>query len=156
MYHQTNLDWKSFSILEDLVETIVALTLNTAKYFWMIFWLMTMHHHTKFDWSEIWYGQTFTGVQNLHCDLDLEYSKATHSPNSPDLALYDLVLILPPHQIKLAGQKCSCIHRFWTLQNIKFRAPCTVYPTIKMPLNTGKGDWLELCVQSRQEYLEGM
>ena len=85
MYHQTNLDWKSFSIFEDLVETIAALTLNTAKYFWMIFWLMTMHHHTKFDRSEILYGQTYTGVQNLHCDLDLdlEYSKATFSQDTP-------------------------------------------------------------------------
>ena len=36
-----------------------------------------MHHHTKFDQSEILSGQTFTEVQNLHCDLDLEYSKAT-------------------------------------------------------------------------------
>ena len=49
MYHQTN-----FSIFEDLVVTIVALTLNVAKwYFWMILWLMMMHHHTKFEWSEI-------------------------------------------------------------------------------------------------------
>ena len=31
MYHQTNLDCKSFNISEDLVETIVALTLNIAK-----------------------------------------------------------------------------------------------------------------------------
>ena len=31
MYHQTNLDCKSFSISEDLVETIVALTSNRAK-----------------------------------------------------------------------------------------------------------------------------
>ena len=31
MYHQTNLDSKSFSISEDLAETIVALTLNIAK-----------------------------------------------------------------------------------------------------------------------------
>ena len=31
MYHQTNLDCKSFSISEDLVETIVALTSNIAK-----------------------------------------------------------------------------------------------------------------------------
>ena len=52
MYHQTNLDCKRFSIFEDLVETIVALTLNIAKiYFWMILWLMMMHHHTKFDRS---------------------------------------------------------------------------------------------------------
>ena len=49
MYNQTHLDCKSFSISEDLVETIVALTLNIAKwYFWMIHWLMMMHHHTKF------------------------------------------------------------------------------------------------------------
>ena len=40
MYHQTNLGCKSFSISEDLVETIVALTLNIAKYFCMILWLM--------------------------------------------------------------------------------------------------------------------
>ena len=31
MYHQTNLDFESFSIFQDLVETIVALTLNLAK-----------------------------------------------------------------------------------------------------------------------------
>ena len=33
MYHKTNLGCKSFSISEELVETIVALTLNIAKYF---------------------------------------------------------------------------------------------------------------------------
>jgi len=42
-----------------------------------------MHHHTKFDRSEILSGQTFTEVQNLHCDFDLEYSKATFSQNTP-------------------------------------------------------------------------
>ena len=73
MYHQANLDCKSFSSSEDLVETIVAL----------ILWLMTMHHHTKFDRSEILSGQTFIEVQNLHCDLDLEYSKATFSQDTP-------------------------------------------------------------------------
>ena len=84
MYHQTNLDSESSSISEDLVETIVALTLNIAKwYFWMTLWLMMMHHHTKFDRSEILSGQTFTEVQNLHCDLDLEYSKATFSQDTP-------------------------------------------------------------------------
>ena len=84
MYHQTNLECKSFSISEDLVETIVALTLNIAKlYFWRILWLMMMHHHTKFDQSEILSRQTFTEVQNLHCDLDLDYSKATFSQDTP-------------------------------------------------------------------------
>ena len=85
MDHQTNLDCKSFSISEDLVKkTIVALTLNIAKwYFWMILWLMMIHHHTKFDWLEILSGQTVTEVQNLHCDLDLEYSKANFSQNTP-------------------------------------------------------------------------
>ena len=84
LYHQTNLDCKSFSISEDLVEMIVALTLNIAKwYFWMILWLMMMHHLTKFDWSEILSRQTFAEVQNLHCDLDLEYSKATFSQDTP-------------------------------------------------------------------------
>ena len=44
MYHQTNLDYKRFSISEDLVETIVALTLNVSNsYFWMILWLMMMN-----------------------------------------------------------------------------------------------------------------
>ena len=82
MYHQTNSDCKSFSISEDLVEMIVALTLNIAKwYFWMI--LMMMHHYTKFDRSEILSMQTFTEVRNLHCDLDLEYSKATFSQDTP-------------------------------------------------------------------------
>jgi len=77
------LDCKNFSISEDLVETIVALTLNIAKwYLWMILWLMIMHHHTKFDRSEILSGQTFTGVQNIHCDTDPEYSKATFSQHS--------------------------------------------------------------------------
>ena len=42
-----------------------------------------MHHHTKFDRLEILSGQTFTEVQNLHCDLDLEYSKATFSQDTP-------------------------------------------------------------------------
>ena len=49
----------------------------------MIPWLMMMHHHTKFDQSEILSGQTFTEVQNLHCDLDSEYSKATFSQDTP-------------------------------------------------------------------------
>ena len=84
MYHQTNLGCKSFSISEELAETIVALTLNIAKwYFWMILWLMMMHHHTKFDRSEILSGKTFIEIQNLHCDLDLEYSKATFSQDTP-------------------------------------------------------------------------
>ena len=83
MYHQTNLDCKSFSISEDLVETIVALTLNIANCYFWILWLMMMHHHTKFDRSEILTRKTFTQVQNLHCDLDLEYSKATFSQDTP-------------------------------------------------------------------------
>ena len=79
MYHQTNLDCKSFSI-----RMIVALTLNNAKwYFWMILWLMMRDHHTQFDQSEILSRQTFTEVQNPHCDLDLEYSKATFSQDTP-------------------------------------------------------------------------
>ena len=83
MCHQTNLDCKSFSISENLVEAIVALTLNITKwYFWMILWLMMMYHHTKFDWSEMLSRQTFTEVQNLHCDIDLEYSKSTFSQDT--------------------------------------------------------------------------
>ena len=42
-----------------------------------------MHLHTNFDRSEILSGQTFTDVQNLHCELDLEYSKATFSQDTP-------------------------------------------------------------------------
>ena len=81
MYHQTNLGCKSFSISEDLVEMIVALTLNIAKwYFCLILWLMMMHHHTKFDWSEILSGQAFiftvtltfnTAKQPFHKTLQL-------------------------------------------------------------------------------------
>ena len=44
---------------------------------------MMIHHYTKFDRSEILSGQTFTEVQNPHYDLDLEYSKATLSKNTP-------------------------------------------------------------------------
>ena len=44
---------------------------------------MMMHHHTKFDQSEILSGQTFTKVQTLHCDLDLEYRKASFSQDTP-------------------------------------------------------------------------
>ena len=84
MYHQTNLGYTSFSISEDQVETIVVLTLDIAKlYFCKTLWLMMMHHHTKFDQSEILSWQTFTEVQNLHCDLHLEYSKATFSQDTP-------------------------------------------------------------------------
>ena len=44
---------------------------------------MMMYHHSKFDWSEILSGQTFTEVQNFHYDIDLEYSKATFSRHTP-------------------------------------------------------------------------
>ena len=44
---------------------------------------MMMHHHTKFDQLEILSTQTFTEVQNLHCDRDPEYSKATFSQDIP-------------------------------------------------------------------------
>ena len=51
--------------------------------FLMILWLIMIHHHTKFDQSEILFVQTLTEVQNLHCELDLEYSKATFSQDTP-------------------------------------------------------------------------
>ena len=54
----------------------------------MTFWVMVMHHTTKFDRSEILSGQTFTEVQNLHCDLDLEYSKATFSQDIPAMNMH--------------------------------------------------------------------
>ena len=106
MYHQTNLDCKSFSISEDLVETIVALTLNITKwYFWMILCLMMMHHHTKFDLSKILSGHTFTEAQNLHCDLDLEYSKAT---------FHKTLLLMNMHcQTKLVAKKKSAVQNIW-------------------------------------------
>ena len=74
MYHQANLDCKSFSISEDLVKRLLLWPWKIAKlYFWMILWLI----------SEIVSGQRFTEVQNLHFDLDLEYSKATFSQDTP-------------------------------------------------------------------------
>ena len=103
MYHQTNLDCKSFSISEDIVETIVALTLDIAKwYFWMIFWLMA-HHHTKFDRSEILSGQTFTEAQNLNlftrhsslwtCTVKLSWSpqKISSSEHIREIVIFDCV-----------------------------------------------------------------
>ena len=76
IYHQANSDCKNVSISEDLVETIMALTLNIAKwYFWMILWLKMMHHHTKFDQSEILSGQTFTEVRTFTMTLTLNTAK---------------------------------------------------------------------------------
>ena len=43
----------------------------------MILWLMMMHHHTKFNRSEILSGQTFTEVPNPHRDHDLDHNKGT-------------------------------------------------------------------------------
>ena len=40
---------------------------------------MMIHHYTKYDQSEILSGQTFTEVQNLQYDLDLEYSNPVFS-----------------------------------------------------------------------------
>ena len=42
-----------------------------------------MHHYTKFDRSEILSGKTFTEVQNLQYDLDIEYIKAIFSHDIP-------------------------------------------------------------------------
>ena len=84
MYHQTNLDCKGFSISQDVVMMVVALTLEIAEdYFRTILWLMMMHHHITFIRSEILSGQTLTEVPNLHCDLDLEYSKSTFPQDTP-------------------------------------------------------------------------
>ena len=113
MYHQTNLDWKSFNISEDLVEMIVALTLNIAKwYFWMILWWMMMHHHTKFDWYCLGqhslkfrtFSVTFTlntanqsfhktfQLMNMHCQTKLVAPKnqrfRTYNRNS-HISLYE-------------------------------------------------------------------
>ena len=78
------MDCKSFTISEGVVKMIVALTLKTAKeYFRMMLWLMMMHHHIKFIRSEILSRKTLTAVPNLHCDLDLEYSIATFSQDTP-------------------------------------------------------------------------
>ena len=57
------------------------------------------HHHTKFDGSEILFGQTFTEVQNLHCDLDLEYGKATFSQETPAYEMHcQTKLVTPKNQ----------------------------------------------------------
>ena len=44
---------------------------------------MMMHHHTKFNRSEILSRQTFTEVPNPHRDHDLEYNKGTFSHDTP-------------------------------------------------------------------------
>ena len=109
MYHQTNLDHKSFSISEDLVETIVALTLNIAKwYFWMILWLMMMHHHTKFDWYCLGqhslkfrtfsvtltlntanqpFHKTFQ-LMNMHCQTKLVAKKISSSEHITEIVIF--------------------------------------------------------------------
>ena len=49
VYLKTNLGGKSFSISEDIVKMIVALTLKIAKeYFHMILRLKMMYHHVMF------------------------------------------------------------------------------------------------------------
>ena len=72
MYHQTNLDCKSFSISEDVVKMIVALTLKIAKEnFRMILWLLMMHHHIKFIRSEIIIVQTNVNCSSFTVTLTL-------------------------------------------------------------------------------------
>ena len=45
MCHQTNLDCKSFSVSEDVVNMSVALTLKVAKaFFFFFFWYDTLAH----------------------------------------------------------------------------------------------------------------
>ena len=55
-----------------------------------------MYHHTKFDRSEILSGQTVTGVQNHHCDLDLEYNKTTFSQDTPAMKMHCQTKLVAP------------------------------------------------------------
>ena len=82
MYHQTNLDCKSFSTSEELVERLWLWPSQNDISEWYSgwWWCITI---TKFHRSEKLSGQTFTEVQNLHCDLDFDYSKATFSQDTP-------------------------------------------------------------------------
>ena len=80
-----------------------------------------MYHHTKFDRSEILSRQTFTEVQNLHCDLDLEYSKATFSQDTP---AYEHALSNSPYCIWLQMVQ-RCISSKLTLSEI-FNIGCDI------------------------------
>ena len=82
MYHQTNLGCQTFSICKELVETIVALTLNTATlYFWIILWLMMMHHHTSLTDQRYCSGKQSLKFRTF--TMTLTYSKATFSQGTP-------------------------------------------------------------------------
>ena len=119
VYHQANLGCKSSSISEDLVETIVALTLNIAKLdFCMILWLMMMRHHTKFDRSEILSGQIFTEVQNLHYDLTVNTTK---QPFHKTLQLMNMHC-----QTKLVAKK-STVHNIIEIVMISLNEPKLSY-----------------------------
>ena len=106
VYLKTNLGGKSFSISEDIVKMIVALTLKIAKeYFHMILRLQMMYHHVMFIWSEILSGQTFTAAPNLHCDLDLEYSKATFLQDALSNQAYEHALSNQVGQKKISSSE---------------------------------------------------
>ena len=121
MYHQTNLDCKSFSISEDLTETIVALTLNIAKwYFWTIFgwwWscitilslteivqanICLSSEPSLWPWPWIQQSNLFTRHSNLRtCTVKLSWSPKyqqfrTYNRNSHDFIVWTQTQLLWP------------------------------------------------------------
>ena len=60
---------------------------------------MMMHHHTKFDRSEVLSGQTFTEVQDLHYE---------HSLNTAKQPFHKTLQLMNMHcQTKLVAKKSA-------------------------------------------------
>ena len=78
--------------------------------------LRMMHHHIKFIWSEILSGQTFTAAPNLHCDFDLEYSKATFLQDALTNQAYEHALSNQVGQKKISSSEHVIASHFivWT------------------------------------------
>ena len=72
----------------------------------MILWLMMMHHHTKFDRSEILSEQTFSEVQNLHCDLTLNTAKQPFHKTFQFMNMHIKLKISSEHIIEIVIFDC--------------------------------------------------
>ena len=138
MYHQTNLDCKSVSISEDLVEMIVALTVNIAKqYFWMILWLMMMHHHTKFDRSEILSEQTFKRYCLGKHSLKFRTFTVTMTLNTTKQPFHKTLQNMNMHcQTKLVAQKNQQFRTYNRNSHVWVYEPKLVTVTLTLKIET--------------------